>query len=206
MIMKDYTDKTVEEYMRIPFPAQAGDVYTSVHFAPSQDPNARERIRIGFMSARGKPFYIDEVTIRQNIREGETCYAPYLTTFPTEPTETVRHEMKGQSFVYDVQALRTRLYRNYASEISSFMLVQNPSDNAINGSIAVDSDHLIICMQEGGIVIKSSSEVLISLLNISGNLLSNLKLPADVPKFIPLAPGSYLIRTSQKSYKVYVRQ
>ena len=206
MIMKDYTDKTVEEYMRIPFPAQAGDVYTSVHFAPSQDPNARERIRIGFMSARGKPFYIDEVTIRQNIREGETCYAPYLTTFPTEPTETVRHEMKGQSFVYDVQALRTRLYRNYASEISSFMLVQNPSDNAINGSIAGDSDHLIICMQEGGIVIKSSSEVLISLLNISGNLLSNLKLPADVPKFIPLAPGSYLIRTSQKSYKVYVRQ
>lgn len=204
MIMQNYTDQSVNEYRRIPFPMQAGSVSSSVTFDSPQNLKTREGIRIGFMSARGKPFYIDEVTIQQNIRKGDTGYAPYQTTFPKEPTMSIAHNLEGQSFVYNVQAFRTRLYKNYTSEISDFMVVKNPLDNAVENLAQKDQTSLSVYVQEGGVVLTSTSDDTISLYSLSGSLLLRLQLAREVPSFVPLAEGYYLIQTSHGGYKVYV--
>lgn len=205
MIMKDYTDRKVDEYMRIPFPENGGAVSSSVKFAAPKDLNARKNIRIGFMSARGKPFYIDEVSILQNVRKGETLYAPYKTSFPEENTLSVEHGMKGEDFAYNVQAFRTRFYYNYISEVSDLMVVKNPYGTALEKPLQDTPRSLMIYQREGGMLLTASASETVSLYNLSGHLLLQLEISEGESTFIPLPAGYYILHTSHENYKVQVK-
>lgn len=204
MIMRDYTDRQVEEYMPIAFPKEGGKVSSSVQFVAPQDLNARKNIRIGFMSARGKPFYIDEVSILQHIGEDETLYAPYKTSFPTENSIVLEHGMQGEDFVYNVQAFRTRFYQNYISEVSNFMTVENPYDTALEEPLQDTYHTLRIYQRAGGLLITAQTADIVSLYDLSGGLLRRLQFAEGESSFIPLPTGSYIIHSSRESYKVYV--
>lgn len=204
MVMKEYTDKEVNEYMRIPFPEKAGVISSTVPFAAPKDLKTRERIRIGFMSLRGKPFYIDEMAVYQNINEGEHGYAPYQTNFVADNNfYEVKHGLDGQNFVYNVVATRNRIYQDYVSEISDFMSVANPNNTALLEPKVTDG--LIVQQIEGGLILSADLDTLLAIYDLSGILICKVPLHAGAPRFTSLDRGVYILHTTEKNYKAIVR-
>ena len=157
------------------------------------------------MSARGKPFYIDEVSILQNVHKGETLYAPYKTSFPEENTLSVEHGIKGEDFAYNVQAFRTRFYYDYISEVSDLMVVKNPYGTALEEPLQDTPRSLMIYQREGGMLLTASASETVSLYNLSGHLLLQLEISEGESTFIPLPAGYYILHTSHENYKVQVK-
>ena len=204
MVMKEYTDNKVDEFMRIPFPEKAGVISSTVQFAPPKELSTRERIRIGFMSLRGKPFYIDEMAVYQNINEGEHGYAPYQTNFVAgDNTFKVEHGPDGQNFVYNVTASRVRMYQNYVSEISDFMPVVNPNNTGL--SEPKDTGSLTVEQTEGGLVLSADRDTQLAIYDLSGLLICKMTINAGVPRFVSLNRGIYILHTTEKNYKAVVR-
>ena len=204
MVMKEYTDNKVDEFMRIPFPEKAGVISSTVQFAPPKELSTRERIRIGFMSLRGKPFYIDEMAVYQNINEGEHGYAPYQTNFVAgDNSFKVEHGLDGQNFVYNVTASRVRMYQNYVSEISDFMPVVNPNNTVLPE--AMDSGDLVVEQTEGGLILSADRDTQLAIYDLSGILICKVAINAGTPRFISLNRGIYILHTTEKNYKAVVR-
>lgn len=199
MLMKDYTDNVATDHRIMPLTLNGtGMTSATIHFDATDNKDLRENVILAFMSMYGQPFFIDEVTIRQNVRKGETLIAPYSVKYPTGSGFEVTDLDPQYTYAYDVTAMRTKDYTNYVSETSDRVYVDG-TESAV-GSIPTGSKSLDIEVAHGSILLSTDYDSA-DVYDMQG------KTVATVPAgrhAVSLAPGVYIVKAGEKAVKVVV--
>ena len=199
MLLKDYTDNVATDHRIMPLTLNGtGMTSATIHFDATDNKNLRENVILAFMSMYGQPFFIDEVTIRQNVRKGETLIAPYSVMYPKGSGFNVTDLDPQYTYAYDVTAMRTKDYTNYVSETSERVYV-NGIETAV-GSVSTGSNALDIRVAHGSISLSTDYDSA-DVYDMQG------KTVATVPAgrhAVSLAPGVYIVKAGEKTVKVVV--
>lgn len=126
------------DYQGIETPAKGGAATKQLHFT-----SGKKNMRIAFLSYNSGEFYVDDVTITQDLKRGETVSAPYLTALlDNVDTYSVSELPDGFDFEYNVQAKRTKGWYTYYSEISDNVQVRmdaTPVENITSRPVHVSN-------------------------------------------------------------------
>lgn len=201
MILKEHTDGMALDAQRIPFSLdEAAPMSGSVVFEGNGgDDNLRNGVKIAFMSLYGEPFFIDEVTITQNLKAGQSLFRPYQVLLTETGSHTFSGLPEGFDYAYRVQALRTKFFELYSSEVSDRMYV-----GTCNTSIAQTEAGLTrVSAGKGFISIQSAAGGNASVYDLQGRLLRSLALKAGDNR-TALPPALYIVKVDGQAVKVAV--
>lgn len=202
LIMKDYSDRIALDGRLLPMGTTAGFVTGTVRFDNSvTDWNTRRNIKLAFMSMYGKPFYLDEVTVRQNVKAGETLCLPLKTYFTGNCSYTVSHSDANSDYAYSVIALAKKYSDTYVSESSPLKEVRHTSTSVQS----VENATLRIIPANGRIDVYVSDKSNISIYDMCGKLVAKTCVAASDHHAFSLFPGLYVVKVNDIAAKVVVR-
>lgn len=199
MLMKDYTDNVATDSRIMPLKLDGtGMTSATIHFEATDDKNLRENVILAFMSMYGQPYFIDEVTIRQNVRKGETLVAPYSVLYPNASGYEVSGLDSKFKYAYDVTAMRTKDFTNYVSDPSDRIYVKDPATTV--GKLLADGKALNVKVERGNITVDTEHNA-VYVYDMQGKKVANAARGKHV---INLTPGVYLVKAGEKTAKVVV--
>lgn len=199
MLMNKYTDSQAIDHRIMPLKLDGtGMTSATIHFDATDNKALRSNVILAFMSMYGQPYFIDEVTIRQNVRKGETLTAPYASLYPTASAYEVADLDPQYSYAYEVTAMATKDYTNYVSETSDRIYV-GKSVNAID-ALAADASKVSVRAGQGSLTVRSDAAA-IEVYDLQGRSVARAE--AGLHTF-RLAPAVYLVRVAGKTVKVVV--
>lgn len=199
MLMNKYTDSQAIDHRIMPLKLDGtGMTSATIHFDAADNKALRSNVILAFMSMYGQPYFIDEVTIRQNVRKGETLTAPYASLYPTASAYEVADLDPQYSYAYEVTAMTTKDYTNYVSETSDRIYV-GKSVNAID-ALAADASKVSVRAGQGSLTVRSDAAA-IEVYDLQGRSVARAE--AGLHTF-RLAPAVYLVRVAGKTVKVVV--
>lgn len=189
-------------YAGIRFP-EGGFVETTVTI-----PACTAKESLTFYSNNYYPFLIDYIRIQQNVKAGEMVS---VTTASVHTADATVNSMvmdnpnfgTGHDVYYKVTGLR--YYHGdkkdvVASAPSELMLVKNPSA----GIMATEETSARIAAVDGGLSVYSDKVTDVMVFSLSGQHVAAKRMPAG-NGFIALAPGVYMVKTTDGVTKVVVR-
>lgn len=205
MLLNDVTDTQASDHQFIPYQqGETGEKTATVHFNPVStypEKPIRDNVLVAFMSASGTGFLLDEVTITQDMKAGETMTVPFKAYDCTATPATMEGFPSDSEFSLTVQASAVKNTYTYASEVSDPVTVKMSSgvDN-----IAADSE------ADGTAVVAGKSKVTITadgmarILTLDG--IARAAVECDgTPIDVSLPAGIYIVNVSGQSVKVAVR-
>ncbi len=153
------------------------------------------------MSASGTGFLLDEVTITQDMKAGETMTVPFKAYDCTATPATMEGFPSDSEFSLTVQASAVKNTYTYASEVSDPVTVKMSSgvDN-----IAADSeaDGTAVVAGKGKVTI--TADGMARILTLDG--IARAAVECDgTPIDVSLPAGIYIVNVSGQSVKVAVR-
>lgn len=202
LIMKDVNDRIALEGKKIALNKEAGMTSATVKFEGNvADWNTRRNIRIAFMSIYGQQFYIDEVTIRQNLKTGETLYCPYQTIFTEDNSYAVKNLEAGFDYAYDVVAMAKKNTTEYVSEYSAMM----PVKNTPTGINTVENTNARIVAENGRIDVYTSGNANISIYDVQGRLIAKADARQEGRFSFPVQSAIYIVKVNDELSKIFVK-
>ena len=152
MILNDITDQQASAALEIPCP-NVGLNHGKVTFKG----DGRDNIIIAFMSKSGKRFFVDDVTITQNLLAGESLVSPAFASAVTDKTShTFTGLTEGEGHGYTVVAKRTKAYEDYATNTSDMMTVEAVPAGIEN--VIVDNDSTFTVYNLQGIRVLTTTD------------------------------------------------
>lgn len=204
MLLKKITDNVATDSRKFPMKQDAAGFTTAtVHFDGGVEDSAlRKDVILAFMSMYGQPFYIDNVTVRQDVKKGERVTRPYKTLYPTTNSLVLTGLTPGNDYAYEVTALRTKSYVDYVSETSAMEYVDLPNATGIKN---VASSQTGISAGKGCLYITSSAASSdIAVFDATGRTVYATATPAGTTS-ITLPAGLYIVKTKAGAQKVMVK-
>lgn len=201
MVLNNLNDKVASDHQWFAMKKDgAGFTTATVHFDAPQQGEPRKDILIAFMSMYGQPFYIDEVTIRQNVKQGETMTRPYRTFFPETNSLQLTDLPEGYDYAYDVTAYRKKNFVDYVSLTSDRVVAKTNTGTGIANAAA---NSATAKATQGKITIERAGKGSIGVYDAQGRCLystnnSNGTVNIDVPA------GLYIVKAGGHTQKLLV--
>ncbi len=203
MILKEYTGKQAIAAMKVPFlKDKAGMISGTAHF----DRLGIKDMKIAFMSMYGEPFFIDEVTVRQQLSDGESLLSPYKTTY-TDNLSTMNfgNLPSGYNYAYNVTASTVKDYVTYKSDTSNTVVVNN-RQAAVETPLS-DGDPTV--WSRGGVIyVDLAAPAEITVYNLQGMLLHRMSAKAAGTTSLPcsgLSGGMVIVKVGNDVVKIIVK-
>ncbi len=203
MILKEYTDKQAIAAMKVPFlKDKAGMISGTAHF----DRLGIKDMKIAFMSMYGEPFFIDEVTVRQQLSDGESLLSPYKTTYTDNlSTMDFGNLPSGYNYAYNVTASTVKDYVTYKSDTSNTVLVNN-RQAAVETPLS-DEDPTV-WSRSGVIYVNLAAPAEIAVYNLQGMLLHRISAKASGTTSLPcngLFGEMVIVKVGNDAVKIIVK-
>ncbi len=198
MLIKNITDSEALVGLRIPC-TEPGLVSATLAFTAG----GQENVRVAFMSQYGVPFFVDEVTVSQDLKAGDTVEVPYVSV-KAEGDNFLAFENlpENADYAYAVTAKCMRAYVDYVSERSDEMVVLMQKADVedelkANGIIVVSSSDAIQVHAE-------TAGLPIALYDMQGRLHRTAVTSVGVTS-IGVKTGLYIVRVGDAAVKVMVK-
>ena len=154
---------------------------------------------VAFMNKTGQAFYVDDVTIMQDLREGEEVAMQFSIAFTDATSLRVEGTNADAEYAYRVTASTRRNYEDYVSEPSEYMAVAK-------GTVGVDMadaqiNGISISTSKGLLSVTASEADCIRIYSASGVLAAESKGSIS----LPLSAGIYVVKAGNMTKKVNVR-
>ena len=154
---------------------------------------------VAFMNKTGQAFYVDDVTIMQDLREGEEVAMPFSIAFTDATSLRVEGTNADAEYAYRVTASTRRNYEDFVSEPSEYMAVAK-------GTVGVDMadaqiNGISISTSKGMLSVTASEADCIRIYSASGVLAAESKGSIS----LPLSAGIYVVKAGNMTKKVNVR-
>ncbi len=202
LLLRDVTDREALDSKYIEWGQnESGAKTATVHFADIStypEAPARDNVRIAFMTASGSAFLIDEVTVTQNLKAGETLARPYKT-FSFEDNAATFEVAEDTRYELAVQAVAENAGYKYASNLSETVSVDM---NAGVEDVTVDDNAIAIEAGKGFITVTANGRV--TVYTIDGRTVAAANCDGT-PVTIDLAAGIYVVAVDNKACKVAVK-
>lgn len=202
LVMKEYSDRVALDARVLPMGATPGYTSGTVSFDNLvTDWNQRRNVKLAFMSMYGKPFYLDEVTVRQTVKAGEKLYRPTKTFFTDKCSYEVRDLEPNHDYAYSVIALAKKYSDSYVSNASDLKDVYN----ATTVVQPVEDSMLRIIPSEGRIDVYAATAVDVHVYDMRGCLVGKASSASSSHHSFSLLPGLYVVKVNDIAEKVVVR-
>ena len=195
MIMSDLS-KNAEVYKTVKFTGASGSYSGKAHF----EKGGLKACYVAVMSMQGHAFFLDKIKVVQDLKKGETSFAPYKSMEVTENKLVATNLPEGCDYGVEVTAKSMKDFVYYVSERSDRMIVAT----ANAGVSAEMADEIAVFGVQGAIVVAGMSEkAQVDVFNMQGQLVKSVMVE-DLAE-VPVSSGIYIVKVGSKVAKVMVR-
>lgn len=176
------------------------DVATAgtVHFDAVADLAAeRNNVYVVLMSKKGQMFFVDDIAIRQNIKKGDSVWAPFCTLMTADDHHTFTGLDSRFDYQYDVVAIAHKSFTDYKSDPSDLVTV------AVASSIGNAVSATGVRAGKSSIEVNSDVATPVAVYDITGRMVSSASVVTGNHTF-SLPSGLYVVRACGKTTKVLV--
>lgn len=158
----------------------------------------QEDVIVAFMSKSGLGFFVDEVTVLQDLKAGETLERPYKTM--TSEVESLVVEVPAPDvYNYAVTAQREKDFVTYTSNTSNVVEVDLTHLAGVE-SVATDGNAKVYA-NDGAVEVLAHSDARVAVYSLQGYKVAE----ATGSCHIALAGGFYIVNVDGTSFKVAVK-
>ena len=174
-----------------------GTYSATVHF----ENGGIDNCHISVMSMAGNQLYLDNIKITQDLKQGETCTAPYKS-YQTDVNEySFTNLPEGNDYGVEVVAKGMKDYIYYTSERSDRMVVPTSCSTGIFNAAA---ENLFVGATEGAVRIDGVADgTRVEIYNMQGQMVKAATAYGTLE--IPVNSGIYLVKAGSHKAKIIVR-
>lgn len=163
----------------------------------------QENVLVAFMSQYSQPFFVDEVTVTQDLKAGDKLQVPYLVERTNGSNAFAFKDLpENVDYAYAVTARRSRAYVDYVSERSDEMIVLMQPTGVED---VLEAEGIVVVSLPDAIEVYAETAGLpIALYDMQGRL-KRVAVTSVGATTIGVNPGLYIVRVGQKTAKVMVK-
>lgn len=163
----------------------------------------QENVLVAFMSQYGMPFFVDEVTVTQDLKAGEKVQVPYFVERTNGDNAFMFKDLpENVDYAYAVTARRSRAFVDYASERSDEMVVLMQPTGVED--VLKAEGIVVVSLPDAIEVYAETAGLPIALYDMQGRL-KRVAVTSVGATSISVNPGLYIVRVGQKTAKVMVK-
>ena len=201
MLLKNPLEGTALAFAMLPVTTAYKEVKATLHFDAAADLDGeRSNVYLVFMSANGKAFFIDDVTVRQDIKKGDKMFGPVEVVYPETTSYAVTGIDGRFTHWYDVVDIAHKTFTDYYSDRSDLVRVATPT--GISG-VAAAQNGIHVQVAKASLTVSADAPTDVYIYDVQGRKVAALS-AVSTQHTLSLAPALYVVKGGNTSVKVLV--
>lgn len=201
MLLKNPLEGTALASAQVFIPKAHEEVKATLHFDAATDLEAeRSNVYLVFMSANGSEFFIDDVTVRQDIKKGDKMFGPVEVIYP-ETTSFAVTGIDGRfTHWYDVVDIAHKTFTDYYSDRSDLVRVDTPTGIS---TVAAAQRDVQVQVAKASLTVSADVPTDVCVYDVQGRKVATLT-AVSAQHTLSLAPALYIVKGGHTTVKVMV--